>query len=465
MVKLHSACKARLLVRGCFLTQTQHNHAWHPSAWNLPVGSHIRAVRGRIAHPVDDQNPQDWQYLQDGLLVVDSHGKIVYLNDFETAETQYKSLDTLQLAPGMTLLPGLIDLHTHLPQYSVTGAQEASLLEWLEKHIFPVETSFEDPAVVGAQTAIFLNALVAAGTTTAGVFLTVHSALVDAVFQAASSVGPRIITGLNLMDCNGPRALIRSAKSLLADTEALCRQWHGQNDGKLLYAWMPRFALSCSPELLAGVGILREKYSDVYLHTHLSEQLSEIRAVSQTFPDCPHYAGVYARFGLLGPKSLFAHSIHLSQAEWEAVQDSGSSVIHCPSANFFLKSGRFPWEKLNTDFKHIPMGLGSDVGAGPSVCMFHVMRDAQYMQPDNLISVRQLFHSATLRAAHALQLEGKIGNFQPGKAFDAIVVHTSPSKTQLDEILAELIYTGDDRNVLMNVVQGEVAYCRASLSN
>ncbi|MBY0449002.1 MAG: guanine deaminase [Cyanobacteria bacterium] len=429
------------------------------------VGSCIRAVRGRMAHPVDLNDSQDWQYLEDGLLIADVKGNIIHLGAFEAADTQYKSLNCFQLGPEMTLLPGLIDLHTHLPQYSVTGAQEASLLEWLEKHIFPVEASFENASVVGAQTAQFLKALLAAGTTTAAVFLTVHPPLVDAVFQAASAVGPRLITGLNLMDCNGPKTLLRSPKSLLADTEALCTQWHGQNRGKLFYAWMPRFALSCSPELLAGVGALREKYPDVYLHTHLSEQLSEIRAVSQTFPDCPHYAGVYEQFGLLGPKSLFAHSIHLSQAEWETIQESDSSVIHCPSANFFLKSGRFPWEKLNTDFKNIPMGLGSDVGAGPSLCMFDVMRDAQYMQPDSLISVRQLFHAATLRAAHALQLESEIGNFKPGKAFDAIVVQTSPSKTQLDEILAELIYTGDDRNVLMNVVQGEVAYCRASLSN
>jgi guanine deaminase len=259
--------------------------------------------------------------------------------------------------------------------------------------------------------------------------------------------------GLNLMDRNGPDSLVRPAGMLLADAETLCRKWHNRANGRLRYAWMPRFALSCSEVLLAEVGRLRERYPDTWVHTHLSEQTAEIAEVLAAFPWAKNYTEIYDRFGLLGPQSIFAHAIYLSEAEQKRLLETDSGIAHCPGSNFFLKSGRFPLTTVLE--RNLRMGLG------PDLSMFHAMKDAQYMQPDVLVPLTTLFYLVTLGAARALGLEEELGNFATGKQADFIIVETGASDNEpWHRFLSRLIYTGSANSVIATFIDGQGTYRR-----
>jgi guanine deaminase len=364
------------------------------------------------------------------------------------------------------MIPGLVDLHTHWPQMAVTGQQSANLLTWLAQYIFPEESKFVRPDFARRLANWYFRELLRNGTTLAAVFTPPFSEATRIGFETAERLGNRVVMGRNLMDRNAPEAMLTSTERQLAETETLAREWHGRDDGRLQYAWLPRFALSCSEALLDGIGDLRERYPDVYCHTHLSEQKAEIRAVLEAFPTANDYTGVYEGHGLVGRRSLFAHAIHLSDEERHRLREAGASLAHCPSANFFLKSGRFRWRKNQT--AGLSFGLGSDVGAGPELSLFRVMRDAQYMQPKETLSTTELFHAATLGGAKALDQADRLGNFQTGKDADFLVLKpgNKPSmpldwaEASPEELLSLLIYHGDDRIVSGTFIRGRCVYAQ-----
>lgn len=389
---------------------------------------------------------------------------------------QYQKLpgfNIVELPAGSLIVPGFVDMHVHLPQMEVAGCQEDNLLSWLERHIFPAESRFADATHAQAVSEWFFQALLANGTTMAAVFLTSHPEATRIAFETAKKAGNRVIMGQNLMDCHAPDALIRSTQQTLAETETLCQQWHNQDYGRLQYAWIPRFALTSTEALMQGIGELRARYPEVYLHTHLSEQPSEIAAVKAQFPWATDYTQVYERFGLLGPKTILAHGIHLSNHELDRIQGYDASLAHCPSSNFFLKSGRFRLMEILA--RGMRVGLGSDVGAGPELSLLKVMKDAQFMQADTLVSPQTLFYLATLGGAKGLSMEDRIGNFEPGKEADFIVLNGSlkpgitlpkqPPETlqenQLEQALSQAIYLGDDRWISDTFVRGRHCYHQA----
>ena len=404
------------------------------------------------------------QYVPDGAMAVDAAGKIVAFGTWADVQTQIDvtAFELIELGKHRVIIPGLIDMHVHLPQMEARGCQADDLLSWLEKYIFATEMKFSDDDHAREISAWFFEELLAHGTTTAAVFLTSHTSATNIAFEEAQAHGNRVIMGLNLMDKNAPDALLRPAAELLKDTENLCARWHGVDDDRLMYAWMPRFAITSTEELLEGVGKLRQQYPDVYFHTHLSEQVPELDAVKKIFPWADHYTHVYDRFGMLAPKSILAHGIYLSNAELDRIDNTQCGLAHCPSSNFFLKSGRFPWFKIagrNTRF-----GLGSDVGAGPSLNMFEVMRDAQYTQQEQVIPFNALLYSATLGAAYALHLDDKIGNFTPGKEADFVILDLmgidplADTPEALKEHLTRIPYLADAYGVSATAVRGRLLY-------
>jgi guanine deaminase len=422
--------------------------------------------RGAIYQPLSQKAYAFWP---DGLLMVDAAGKIIDCGPWEAKAAQYgvsEQTDLVRLTPTQLIIPGLMDLHVHLPQFRATGCQSGSLLDWLKRYIFTEEAHFASVDYARAVAEWFCYELLKNGTTTAATFLTVHVEATHLAFEVAERMGNRMIMGLNLMDEGAPDYLTRPAEKLLAETELLCRTWHGRDNGRLLYAWMPRFALACSETLMAGIGRLRERYPDVYCHTHLSEQPDEVAAVLAQFPQAKHYTGVYDQYGLVGPRSLFAHGIHLSDEEMRLIHQRHSCLVHCPSSNFFLKSGRF---KLESVLQHdLLWGLGSDVGAGPELSMFKVMRDAQFMQPDWVVPAQTLFYAATLGAAKGLMLDDRLGNLLPGKEADFVVLNRAnksslpedalQSEADWDRWISRLIYLGDDRLVDATYVRGRKVY-------
>ncbi len=423
----------------------------------------FRVYRGPLFHTL---SKEEGQYFTEGALVVDAQGKIRDCLSWQDFQAQYAALPSqvFCLPESSLILPGLIDLHVHLPQMEATGRQESSLLTWLDRHIFPTEAMFADPAHAERVSRWFFEELLRHGTTTAAVFLTPHVEAARIAFRCAENQGNRVVMGLNLMDCNAPADLVYPTETMLEQAEQLYHEWHNQANGRIQYAWMPRFAITSTEKLLSGLGRLRKKYPEAYFHTHLSEQNDEIQAVMAQFPWAKNYTEVYDHFELLGPRTILAHGIHLSDEELDRLGATDSGLAHCPGSNFFLKSGRFRW--FDVVRKNLRFGLGSDVGAGPELSLFKVMKDAQYMQPQEMIAVNALFYAATLGAARALMREESLGNFLPGKEADFIIVDWNAKQSlpalndeiSIQERLSMLIYLGDDRLVSHTYVQGNEVY-------
>jgi guanine deaminase len=421
--------------------------------------------RSAIMHMTDRET---LVFYQDGGLIINEDGNIACCNSWEALASKiqqhYRTYPVIQLPPEALIIPGLIDLHTHLPQWDAIGWQAPTLTDWLDTAIFPVEMAFSEASYVSRITTIFLKQLLANGTTTAALFLTSHPEATTQVFKTATHIGNRLIMGQNLMDCNAPSALIQPAETLLAQTEVLYQQWDNAAGGRLKYAWMPRFALTSSETLLEGIGQLCKRYPKVYCHTHLSEQLSEIEAVLKQFPWANTYCDVYDRFGLLHQRSLLAHGIHLGKAEFSRLKETRSKLIHCPTSNFFLKSGEFKAEYIETC--NIPYALGSDVAAGSELSLFQVMKSAQYRQTQFWFSPQQLFYAATLGGASALEMDDQLGNLANGKSADFIILNLDNKPGLIsaltvenpEKLLSKLIYLGDDRLVVASIIQGQCCY-------
>lgn len=442
---------------------TMTNGAIQPHAW-----------RGKIIHAID---VEELQGFEDGGLLLDETGRIVACDDWRILEARGQTAPyanaTSHLASEQLIIPGMIDLHVHLPQIAVTGCQADDLLSWLNTHVFREEARFADDDYARTLSRFFFQRLLAHGTTTAAVFLTSHPNAVEIAFQEALACGNRVVMGQNLMDAGGsaPNALLRDTAVLPQETEALCQRWHNRDNGRLRYAWMPRFALSCTDALMQEIGQLRQRYPDVYLHTHLSEQVSEIEAVLSRFTGDADYTAVYERFGLLAPRTILAHGIHLNDDELARLCGYEAALAHCPGSNFFLKSGRFRWAEVLAS--KVRFGLGSDVGAGPELSLFKAMKDAQAMQPETWISPQALFYSATLGGAKALMQEESIGNFLPGKEADFVILDTrckpeisiatpKNSTLPLEEWLSRCIYLGDDRLVCGTWIRGRRVYAASA---
>jgi guanine deaminase len=305
------------------------------------------------------------------------------------------------------------------------------LLTWLEQYTFPLERRFDEPTAERLAP-LALRAFAAAGTTTLVGYVTDNRDATDAVFRAAEAHGIRAVLGLVLMDRSpaddaGVHSRTAMEGGLRASSE-LCARWHGRDGGRLRYAFTPRFALSCSAELLRESVRLAEE-AGAHWQTHLSEDPREIDQVRRIFPEASDYLDVYEHAGALGPHMLFAHAIHLSGREVARLADSGAAVAHCPSSNLFLPSGVMPLAR----YLHagIAVGLGSDVSGGPSPSIFEVMRVGAYAQharqalghdPREVLDPLSWLRLGTLDGARALGLAEVTGSLEVGKEADLVAV-------------------------------------------
>ena len=228
---------------------------------------------------------------------------------------------------GRLLLPGFIDTHVHAPQLDVIASYGSGLLDWLDTYTFPAELRHADPAVAAEGAARFLDALLAHGTTAAVVFPTVHVASTNALFEAASARGMRLIAGKVLMDRNAPDGLLDDVPGAERDCEALIARWHGQ--GRNAYAMTVRFAVTSTPEQLAMAGALTRRHAGLYMQTHVAENQDEVRWVAKLFPQSRSYLDVYHQHGLLHERAVLAHGIwldaHVATCSWAAACSTGKA--------------------------------------------------------------------------------------------------------------------------------------------
>ncbi|WP_413166683.1 guanine deaminase [Capilliphycus salinus ALCB114379] len=421
-----------------------------------------------VGDPFYQTAEESVRYIPDGLMIVEN-GKIKAFGSYEHLQPQYPNLEPISY-PEKLIVPGLIDLHIHYPQTEMIASDSNQLLDWLEKYTFLTESKFKDPEYCRQIAEFFLDELLGNGTTTAVVLAAVFPQSVDAFFEAANARNLRMIAGKVMMDRQAPEYLLDTAKSSYEDSQQLIEKWHKKD--RLLYAVTPRFAITSTPDQLQFAGKLLEEYPDVYLHTHLSENLNEIKFVAELFPDSLDYLQVYERFGLVGKRSIFAHGIHLSDSEFQRLSEHDSTIAFCPTSNLFLGSGLFKLHQAKSREYPVGVGLATDVGGGTSFSLLQTAGEAYkvtHLQGQNLSGFQALF-LATLGAANALSLDDKIGNFEPGKEADFVVFDGQatpvlnlrnrgkiPPKTleELADFLLTLIMLGDDRAASETYILGE----------
>lgn len=387
----------------------------------------MKFFRGAIMHFLHDPECHDmdssYQYINDGLLVLDSTGKIKEIGEFQKLK-HYFSTEHLEYVnySDYVIIPGFIDSHIHFPQLEMIASYSGGqLLEWLEKCVFSTEDKYRDFAYSKAKAEFFFRTLIKNGTTSALVFTSVHKASADAFFECAEKFDMLMISGKVLMDRNAPEYLLDTPEKSYEESKELIEKWHNRN--RLKYALTPRFAPTSTEAQLEVVSSLKKQYEDIYFQTHLSENKNEIKWVKEIFPWSKDYSDVYEKFELFGKRSIFAHCAHLNDREFNLIKDSDSTISWCPSSNFFLGSGLFNVNKAK-ELK-VRLSLGSDVGGGNHIFMLQVMDEAYKVGAIQNYNVRPLssFYQATLGNARALSIDDKVGNFQQGKDADFLVIN------------------------------------------
>jgi guanine deaminase len=349
------------------------------------------------------------------------------------------------------LLPGFVDTHVHLPQFAIMGVGQGELLAWLNTYTYPEEARFSDPEYAAKISKSFFDELVENGTTTAVIYSSIHERTTDIAFSTAQLKGVRAFIGKVMMDRNSPPALLENTEDAVRSSIRLFEKWDGADDGRLRYVFTPRFAGSCSMELMKHTGeVARE--TGAFVQSHLSENNGEIRWIAELFPEQRSYADVYDTAGLLGERTIMAHCVHLSAEEIALLARRRTKVAFCPYSNRNLRSGTMPYVKLRN--AGLTISLGSDVAGGPSLSMFEQMREAINATG---IAPAEALYLATLGGASALDLADHIGSFAPGKDADFIVASAEEYKTP-GEALSALCLRGNKTCVAEVYIRGKLMY-------
>ena len=427
-----------------------------------------RVFRGRIFTPVGDPFAGDasrsYASFDDGFLAFDGT-RITGVGDWR----DHPDGTVVELSSSQLITPGFVDTHLHAPLLEMIGSYGGHLLEWLNRYTFPTERKFEDPEHARRVARASYDELLRNGTLTALIFSTIHPEATNIFFEEAERRGFRGIIGKTMMDRNAPPYLLEKPRDSYDHSRTLLKKWH--NRGLLRYAVTPRFAPTSTPELLEAAGSLKKEFSDVYVQTHISENRNEVEWVHELFPEA-EYADVYDRYGLLSERTVLAHGVHLTEEELDLLNRRRARIAHCPNSNLFLGSGLFRLHHVLES--GVLVGLGTDIGAGTTPSMFTAMADAYKVQQVQNISLSpyQLWFLATLGGARALSMDGETGSLERGKSADFVVLDLqatplialrSERASSIEDLLAGLIFMGDDRVVSQGFIAGREVWKRPSV--
>jgi len=348
---------------------------------------------------------------------------------------------------GWFVCPGFVDAHLHVPQFDSIGAFGLELLDWLDRVIFPAETRWADADYAGAMGERVARELLSFGTTAVGAYGTVHAEGTAAAMRALASHGIAGVMGQSLMDRNAPHELTRPANELLEEAASAKRV------GRLAPAITPRFAVSCTDELLKGAGMIASRTGQA-VQTHIAETERECELIAELFDDLP-YAEVYGRAGLLGERTILAHGIRLSGAERALIAQHRSVVAHCPTANLFLRAGEM--DRAGHARAGVRLALGSDVAGGPDRSMVRVARAM-------LETAIRMGAEPPPAAAAWWQITGgnadalarpELARLAAGKDADLVVVRPTIRWHDAPDPLARLLWGWDDRWIERVIVAGK----------
>ncbi|MFY0990216.1 guanine deaminase [Halomonas sp. C05BenzN] len=420
------------------------------------------------ADPGEGDTPAEGsvRHLEDGALWLEN-GRIRAIGDYATlAPDLPPGIDIIDHR-GKLLVPGFIDSHVHYVQLEIMASYGRQLLDWLNDYTFPEECRFAEREHAERLSEAFLDELLRVGTTTAQVFCSSHPASVDAFFAASHRRGLCMLAGKVLMDRHAPAGLTDDTEGGIRDTERLIGDWHGK--GRLGYSLTPRFAPTSTRAQLDATGGLLRNDPGLWLQTHLAENTGELDWVAELFPGSRDYLEVYEQSGLVGPRSTFAHGIHLDQEMRGRLAERGANLAFCPSSNMFLGSGLF--DRLAARDMRLNITYASDVGGGTDLSGLATLKAAYQVgqlrgQP---LTAWQGLYGLTLGNARALSLDHRIGRLAPGMEADFVVL--DPDATPLlarrharcrtlGERLFAFMMLGDDRSVLETWAGGRCRHRR-----
>jgi guanine deaminase len=359
------------------------------------------------------------------------------------------------------LIPAMNDMHVHAPQYRNQGiAMDLELLPWLENYTFPEEMKYADMAYAERMYRRFIRDLWRFGTMRACVFATIHTDSTRLLMQLFQEAGMGAMVGKVAMNRNCPPGLSETVEGMLEGNEALIAEYN-QPDALVRPIITPRFVPSCTPEMLQACGDLAARYQ-IPVQSHLSENLSEIALVQTLEKDSTCYGDAYNRYGLFGQTpTIMAHCVWTAGEELELMKKNGVMVAHCPTSNFNIASGLAP---IRTFLEEgLKVGLGSDISGGHDLSIFRMMVYAiqvskmhyQKNQDRKFLTLSEVFWLATKSAGSFF---GKVGSFEPGYEFDAVVIDDHDLNHDNYSLLHRLeryIYLGDDRQIKHRFCQGQ----------
>ncbi|MDZ4676059.1 MAG: guanine deaminase [Oligoflexia bacterium] len=413
----------------------------------------------------DAPSPDMLRYFEKGALAIDDEGEILDFGPFTTLRKLYPKAKVFDHGPHSVITPGFIDCHVHAPQMEMMASAGYSLLEWLNNHTFPVEAKYANATYATKRWKEFCNGLLSCGTTYAAIYATSHTPATLKLMEVAEKSGLRAHVGKVLMDRNAPENLLQPADEALIELEGLIKKW--KKTERVKPAITVRFAPTSTNELLEGVSQLRKEHPHLLVQTHLGETPEEIKWVADLFPKSKNYTDVYAQHGLIDDKSLLGHCIYLKNEEVNILKRQKSHLVHCPSSNFFLGSGLFPYQKMRN--QGLSIALGSDVGGGWDLSMHSTARccyEAQALQK-YFMKPSELLYLATRAGALALGDGDRLGVFEKNYIAD-FVVHDLKGRSLVadrvkqcdspDDLLSALLFLGGEPTVRATYIQGKCRY-------
>lgn len=423
-------------------------------------------LRGRLLSfkraPLSIDDTASYFYIEDGGLLV-SEGKIAAIGEYTDIRAQAPEDVTEKDHRPHLIVPGLIDMHLHYPQMQVIGSYAANLLEWLNTYTFPEECRFVESAHAQRIATHFYDELIRHGTTTAVAYCSVHKTSADAFFDEALKRNMLMVGGKVMMDRNAPQGLLDTPELGYDETRQVIADWHGK--GRNHVAITPRFAITSTPKQMEAAQALAQEFPDLFIQTHLSENLDEIKFTCELYPEAIDYTDIYVRYGLMGNKTLLGHAIHLSDREADVLSETGAVAVHCPTSNLFIGSGLFPMKKLQRREKPVRIAVATDIGGGSSYSMLRTMDEAYKIQQllGERLNPLESWYLMTRGNAEALSMVDRIGTLDAGTDADITVLNASSTPamalkmevvTSLTEELFLMLTMGDDRTVVETYVSG-----------
>ncbi len=417
----------------------------------------IFAIKGHICYSEDKNKIRTTEH---GYAVCEN-GKC--LGVFEALPEEWKGIPCVDYGEKL-IIPGLVDLHVHAPQYTFRGlGMDMELIDWLNTHTFPEEEKYQDTEYAQKAYHIFIDDLLHSSTTRACVFATCHKEATLWLMEKMEEAGLAGYVGKVNMDRNSPEGLCeKSAERSAKDTEEWLLASAGLSNVRPILT--PRFIPTCSEELMERLSELQKKYR-LPAQSHLSENLSEIEWVRELCPEATCYGDAYRLHGLFGGDcpTVMAHCVYSNAKEIQMMKEQGVFIAHCPESNANLASGIAPARKyLDQGLK---MGLGTDVAAGTSLSMFRAMAAAIQcsklrwrIQDESLapLTVEEVFYLATKGGG---EFFGKVGSLEPGYEFDAVVIDDGMLRHARElspkERLERLIYLAEDRQIQAKYIKGK----------